>query len=160
MSPSAPAPVRVTLATAADRVGFRELARATATTVELDAELQRSFARLWLGWVPELAPPVGLLLNWVAADELHVLDLCTRRDQQRRGIARALLRTALDHGVHCRCRLALLEVRASNHPAISLYQSAGFTVHNRRAGYYADGEDALEMSLYLPPPTPAPGSES
>lgn len=45
---------------------------------------------------------------------------------------------------------ALLEVRASNAPAIALYRERlGFTVVGRRRGYYAQGEDALLMALPL-----------
>lgn len=38
-----------------------------------------------------------------------------------------------------------LEVRVSNIPAVSLYQSRGFVQTRLRRRYYANGEDALEM---------------
>jgi len=41
----------------------------------------------------------------------------------------------------------LLEVRASNAGAIAMYEALGFERFNVRARYYADGEDAVEMSL-------------
>jgi ribosomal-protein-alanine N-acetyltransferase len=44
----------------------------------------------------------------------------------------------------------LLEVRASNAPALSLYRALGFEELYRRARYYADtGEDAVVMRLAL-----------
>ncbi|MBN2305631.1 MAG: GNAT family N-acetyltransferase [Anaerolineae bacterium] len=38
-----------------------------------------------------------------------------------------------------------LTVREGNHPAIRLYQKTGYTVVERRAGYYPDGEAGLIM---------------
>jgi ribosomal-protein-alanine N-acetyltransferase len=54
-------------------------------------------------------------------------------------------------------RLLLLEVRASNAPALALYRSAGFFEHGVRRAYYSDnGEDAVEMRLTLTPEPPNP----
>jgi ribosomal-protein-alanine N-acetyltransferase len=47
----------------------------------------------------------------------------------------------------------LLEVRPSNQAAIDLYRAFGFVTARVRPRYYADnGEDAIEMTLALPPP--------
>jgi ribosomal-protein-alanine N-acetyltransferase len=44
----------------------------------------------------------------------------------------------------------VLEVRASNRPALAFYRTLGFTQTGLRAGYYADPkEDAVLMSLAL-----------
>ena len=42
-----------------------------------------------------------------------------------------------------------LEVRVSNHPAISLYEKCGFLRASVRKNYYSDGEDALLMVYYF-----------
>lgn len=43
-----------------------------------------------------------------------------------------------------------LHVRQTNRAAIGLYRDTlGFEVHDVEKGYYADGEDALAMRLYL-----------
>ncbi len=62
--------------------------------------------------------------------------------QHRRcGLARQLLQTALDfHST------AWLHVRVSNAVAIALYESLHFTLVQRVANYYRDGEDALLMA--------------
>ena len=52
-------------------------------------------------------------------------------------------------------RLVLLEVRRSNEGALALYRRLGFALTNVRRGYYADGEDALEMLVELDPVTGA-----
>lgn len=44
-----------------------------------------------------------------------------------------------------------LEVRASNAPALGLYQSVGFEKTRLRKRYYENGEDALEMKKELYP---------
>jgi len=72
-------------------------------------------------------------MGWVTT--LAVLPLC-----QRHGIATALLtegEAALSMPV------IRLSVRASNHAAISLYQTTGYTQVDRWTHYYAGGEDAL-----------------
>jgi ribosomal protein S18 acetylase RimI-like enzyme len=43
----------------------------------------------------------------------------------------------------------LLEARAGNAPALALYARLGFERFHVREGYYADGEDAVELSLAL-----------
>ena len=42
-----------------------------------------------------------------------------------------------------------LEVRAVNGPAIRLYARSGFQQVGKRAGYYADGTDALLYSYFF-----------
>jgi ribosomal-protein-alanine N-acetyltransferase len=120
---------------------------------ELRAELLRPWAHLWIARVGELGEDVGAFLStWHVADEIHVLNLVTRADIRRRGIARALMNEALDYARRVGAVRVLLEVRRSNAPAIALYQSLGFDVFGERKRYYGDGEDALEMMLVLVPP--------
>ena len=66
---------------------------------------------------------------------------------RRQGVADALLSTLTGFG---RDRLAalMLEVRASNAPAIALYEKHGFAAVGRRKNYYsAPREDAILMTL-------------
>jgi ribosomal protein S18 acetylase RimI-like enzyme len=77
---------------------------------------------------------------------------------RRQGIGRTLLQTvfawASDLGAH----EVWLEVRASNTPALRLYEYCGFVVIGRRSGYYVDpSEDAVLMRCrigYLPGDAP------
>ncbi|HEY6179143.1 MAG TPA: GNAT family N-acetyltransferase, partial [Kofleriaceae bacterium] len=55
------------------------------------------------------------------------------------------LRHALAEARAAHCRVATLEVRRGNAPAIAMYQRAGFRTVHVRTGYYEDGEDALVM---------------
>lgn len=138
------------------------IARETGQALDLPAEVGRSWARIWVAREHADGPAVGFLLGWSVADELHVVNVATRAEFQRRGAGSALLRTALEQAVRDRARLVLLEVRRSNRAAIGLYRAHGFSVLSVRRGYYGDNaEDAIEMMLAIDPVTGAflPGSD-
>jgi [ribosomal protein S18]-alanine N-acetyltransferase len=90
---------------------------------------------------------LGYTLFWHVVDELHLLNVAVAVDARRRGIGRALLEDLFAYAREHDAHRILLEVRASNAAAIALYESLGFTRFNVRERYYADGEDAVEMSL-------------
>ncbi|RTR03370.1 ribosomal protein S18-alanine N-acetyltransferase [Halomonas nitroreducens] len=71
-----------------------------------------------------------------------------------RGLAGMLLRGVIEQAQDWGCERLLLEVRASNAPAIALYRRAGLVEDGRRRGYYPPltgtvREDALLMSRPL-----------
>jgi ribosomal-protein-alanine N-acetyltransferase len=132
-----------------------EVARATSSAVDFEAELARSWARLWVARPAADAPLSAFLVVWVVADELHLIHVATHPGFQRRGAGRALMRTLLESAPEHKSRLILLEVRKTNRPAVRLYRSFGFSAMGVRRGYYADGEDAIEMMLTLDPETGA-----
>lgn len=68
---------------------------------------------------------------------------------RRQGLGRELLQELLAKATGLGATRILLEVAASNQPAIGLYESFGFAPINRRRGYYADGTDALVMERVL-----------
>ncbi|QFU00378.1 ribosomal-protein-alanine N-acetyltransferase [Halomonas sp. THAF5a] len=75
-------------------------------------------------------------------------------DQRRQGVAARLLDAVIEAAKGWDVERLLLEVRASNAPAIGLYRRAGFHEDGRRRGYYPplagrEREDALLMSLSL-----------
>ncbi|MDB4940569.1 MAG: Ribosomal-protein-S18p-alanine acetyltransferase [Labilithrix sp.] len=92
---------------------------------------------------------VGYLLFWHVVDELHLLNVAVVEEARRRGIGRSLMADLLGYAKAHGIARILLEVRATNAPAIAMYRALGFTEFNVRARYYADGEDASEMSLSL-----------
>jgi ribosomal-protein-alanine N-acetyltransferase len=109
------------------------------------AEFRRPWARMWVVRDPDEI--VAFLIAWHVVDELHILNVATRDDRRRRGLARAVLATAIAYAREARVRHILLEVRRSNGPAIALYRTAGFFAMGVRARYYPDDEDAVEMVL-------------
>jgi ribosomal-protein-alanine N-acetyltransferase len=66
-------------------------------------------------------------------------------------VGRVVLDAALDDARARGARVALLEVRRSNHAALALYEGRGFLGYNVRVAYYDDGEDALELVCPLEP---------
>lgn len=105
-------------------------------------------------WVAEALPPdgpaevVGMIVNWIILDEVHIATLAVHPDYRRYGIAHKLLVHGLLEGYQRGGRLAYLEVRAGNLAAQALYQRFGFVVAGVRPRYYKDNsEDALLMTL-------------
>jgi ribosomal-protein-alanine N-acetyltransferase len=121
-------------------------------TVNVGAELERPWARVWV--VRDEGAPRAFLLAWLVVDELHVLSVATLPAFRRRGMARALLEHAIAFAREQKVQTILLEVRRSNAAAIRLYRAFGFSATAVRPRYYADNfEDAVEMSLVLDPAT-------
>ena len=85
-------------------------------------------------------------------DELHVLKVATHPLHEGKGLATTLMDEAKSEGVRSGARALILEVRPSNRRAFRLYRHIGYDVLGRRPHYYADGEDALVMSLPLAAP--------
>jgi ribosomal-protein-alanine N-acetyltransferase len=115
---------------------------------DLRAELALPWSRVWVAH-EEGFGVVGFVVFWHVADEVHVINLGTRIDQRRRGLARTVLGAVIDYARAHHVRHVLLEVRRSNDAAIGLYRAAGFRAAGARTGYYRDGEDAIEMTLTL-----------
>ena len=89
---------------------------------------------------------LGFVASAVIYDELHINNIATHPDHRRAGIGRSLLETAMDEGRYRGATFCVLEVRASNTGAQSLYEVLGFRVTRRRKDYYrSPTEDALEM---------------
>jgi ribosomal-protein-alanine N-acetyltransferase len=91
---------------------------------------------------------LGYICVWVVEEELHINNLAVHPRYRRRGIARALLEAALALGRGHKATRAVLEVRASNLAALSLYQRYGFKPAGIRRQYYSHPrEDAVVMLL-------------
>ncbi len=80
----------------------------------------------------------------------HMTNLAVARKYQRKSIAKKLLSFILELAVDKNLAYLALEVRLSNKPAISLYESFGFTHLTVEKEYYQDPvEDCLVMVKYL-----------
>jgi ribosomal-protein-alanine N-acetyltransferase len=91
---------------------------------------------------------VGMVVVWIIMDEAHIATLAVHPSYRRSGIGSRLLTEALERSVGRGARRAMLEVRASNVIAQTMYEHFGFKVVYRRPKYYRDNnEDALLMDL-------------
>ena len=112
----------------------------------VERELDHSWSILLLAEDGAGGPVVGYVVFWVVHDEVHVLNVATALAARRRGIGRALMEAAEGEGRRRGARLATLEVRRSNAPAIALYRTMEYRQVGIRPNYYAEeNEDALVM---------------
>lgn len=108
----------------------------------IEAELSCGLS-LWLVALEE-DKVVGYVGSQTVIDQTDMMNIAVHPQYRRQGIAEKLIAALVDglkakgsHGL-------MLEVRASNLPAISLYEKLGFTQVGRRPNYYRNPkEDAL-----------------
>ncbi len=101
---------------------------------------------------------LGYAVLSVVLDEGNLDNIAVAPEARRRGVADALL-TALTGLGRDRLSVLMLEVRASNAPALALYEKHGFAAVGRRKNYYtAPKEDAILMTLEFEHGTATVGS--
>ena len=88
----------------------------------------------------------GFIAARLISDEIHINYVAVRPAHRGLGIGGNLLNAVLKEGARLGARGAILEVRASNAVAQSLYLRYGFRIAGRRSNYYSEPtEDALIM---------------
>jgi ribosomal-protein-alanine acetyltransferase len=93
--------------------------------------------------------PVGYASAAVVADVADLTRIAVMPASRRTGRARSLLGHLLDEVVERGAARMMLEVAATNEPALRLYGSAGFVEVARRRDYYGRGHDAVVMECAL-----------
>ena len=105
------------------------------------SELDNPLA-LWLVW--EEDGQLGYVGSQTVLDETDMMNVAVSAQARRRGIAQALVEDLCDRLRQRGSRCLTLEVRASNAPAIALYEKLGFRQVGRRHNYYSHPkEDGL-----------------
>lgn len=112
------------------------------------SELQNEYS-LWLVEERE-----GVAVAYVGSQscppEADVMNVAVAPEFRRQGIGEGLMVALMDALRDKGMESLTLEVRASNSPAIALYDRLGFTEVGRRPNYYTDPrEDALIMRKEL-----------
>ncbi len=93
---------------------------------------------------------VGFALASLVPPEAELETIAVAARFQRCGVGRQLLAALVRELQQVRVQELLLEVRASNHPAIRFYRAQNFKQTGIRTRYYIDPqEDAVLMSLQL-----------
>ena len=86
----------------------------------------------------------GYVGSQTVCEETDMMNVAVHPDYRRQGIAEALIVSLLDSLKEQGSHSLTLEVRASNVPAIALYEKLGFAEVGRRKNYYRNPkEDAL-----------------
>jgi len=92
----------------------------------------------------------------VVVDEAELLTIATHPDNQRQGLARAVMTAWRDIAAQRGAETAFLEVAADNAPACDLYKKCDFTICGNRPGYYrrknGPAVDAILMRQALSAP--------
>lgn len=106
------------------------------------SELENPLA-LWLVW-EEDGRVLGYVGSQTVLDETDMMNVAVSAQARRRGIAQALVEALVIQLKQRGSRCLTLEVRASNAPAICLYEKLGFRQVGRRPNYYSHPkEDGL-----------------
>ena len=83
-------------------------------------------------------------------DEGSLDNIATDPEYRRQGVGEALLKEVIRRGREQELSVLYLEVRASNDPAIALYEKHGFVEVGRRKNYYEKPrEDAILMTKVM-----------
>lgn len=92
----------------------------------------------------------GYITYTVVCDEFQIANIATLPEFRRKKVASTILERIKDMAKDEKSEVITLEVRATNKPAISLYEKHGFFVCGTRKGYYKHPtDDALLMNLWL-----------
>jgi ribosomal-protein-alanine N-acetyltransferase len=86
----------------------------------------------------------GFITAQAAGEDWEIENVVTAAGFLRQGIASKLIHEIIERARNANGSKVLLEVRASNGAARSLYEKLGFIEVGRRRGYYSDpAEDAI-----------------
>lgn len=94
---------------------------------------------------------IGYVLYWLVGDEMQINNVAVHPDWRRRGVGERMLRAVMEDAKDSGARVAVLEVRASNAAARTLYETKlGFGFVAVREDYYTHpDEDAIVLALPL-----------
>lgn len=93
---------------------------------------------------------IGYLGIYEYFESCEMANLAVSAPYRRQGIARALVKKAVENAVFRGCDYITLEVRKSNAPALNLYHSMGFEQAGLRKSFYTNPEeDAIIMTKYF-----------
>ena len=107
-------------------------------------ELQnRSVCHIYVARTAE-RPVAAFCAFWLVFDEIHINNVAVLPQFRGHGMGTTLLQHVFMEARRLGAKRATLEVRASNHTALRLYERLGFHVAGRRKNYYSKPvEDAL-----------------
>lgn len=112
-------------------------------------ELENPLA-LWLAAVDENGAVLGYVGSQSCFEDADILNVCVAPEARRQGLAEALMRELETRLIPKGIEKITLEVRASNEPAIRLYEKLGYSQVGTRKNYYEKPrEDALILQKQL-----------
>ena len=119
-------------------------------TVELLRGQLKDDRHEFIAAVDEEQNVLGYVGMMYILDEGYISNVAVSEKYRRQGIADALIAELMNTADKLELAFVTLEVRASNEPAIKLYEKHGFAPVGRRKNYYdLPKEDALLMTHFL-----------
>lgn len=113
----------------------------------LEKEMQNMLATYLVAKIDDKA--VAYIGMWFVMDECHITNLAVHKDYRRNGIASLLIKEMLKLCSEHETNIAILEVRANNFPAQSIYSKFGFTPDVVRKGYYKNPDNTREDAIIM-----------
>ena len=111
-----------------------------------EAEMRHSWSKCLVLHKNDDQRPVGYVIFWSVADEVHLLNLAVDPVERHHHYGLILMDHMVEYAREQGARFITLEVRRSNEAAVALYERGGFKQVGVRPSYYANnGEDALLM---------------
>lgn len=93
---------------------------------------------------------VGYIGSQIVFPEVDMMNVAVHPDHRRAGVGQILVESLIRDLINMDCESLSLEVRASNAPAIALYEKLGFCQVGRRPNYYRNPkEDAWILRIML-----------
>ena len=95
---------------------------------------------------------IGYIISKITYPETHILNLTVKKNFRKKGIGKALIELIISDARLRNSENIILEVRANNTDAQSLYKKLNFEVIGTRKDYYEsknDREDAYVLNLNL-----------
>jgi ribosomal-protein-alanine N-acetyltransferase len=128
---------------AIERQSFQRTWQRSAFMAELSCDYAYAFT-IRCGNRNNTPQIIAYICYRIITGEMHLLRIAVAPQWRRRGVASKLLDTCFSLAHKNGAESAILEVRPSNKPAISLYHKLGFHLVERRKNYYTETrEDAL-----------------
>lgn len=113
-------------------------------------EMEKPFARFLVLTDDDTdAVIAGYIVFWLMFDECHILNVTVHPDWRGLKFGTRLVRQTINEAMKRDAKRIFLEVRKSNQTAVSFYQTFGFFIDHVKKAFYADGEDAYFMQIYL-----------
>jgi ribosomal-protein-alanine N-acetyltransferase len=143
--------IELRAARADDANAIAQLARATLPEAWTPASFRAALERPTVSAVVAARGEeiFGFALAACAEQDAELLSVAVAEAVRGVGLGRRMLESLLARLRGDGALRVHLEVRGSNSAALALYKSLGFQTARRRARYYRDGEDALELGVAL-----------
>lgn len=105
--------------------------------------IESELRNLWSYWLVAVQDDqvVGYIGSQSSIDETDVMNIAVHPQWRRQGIGESLINRLVDDLKNRGSHALMLEVRASNEPAVGLYEKLGFTQVGCRKNYYRNPKE-------------------